>query len=227
MSQLRAAVVLSGCGVFDGSEIHESVFALLSLTRHGIDAQCFAPNVSQMHVVNHATGDVAEGETRNVLVESARIARGQVQDLNDFDPHQYDAVLFPGGFGAAKNLSRFAVDGPKTKVEESVGRCIREVHAAGKPIVALCISPVLLASVLEGVKVTIGNDPVAAQSLRDMGAVHVDAKVDEPVVDTKNRLITVPCYMLDAPIDKIADAAENAVRALVEMTVSLREPLKA
>lgn len=227
MSRSQVAVVLSGCGVFDGSEIHEAVFSLLSLARHGLSVQCFAPNVPQMHVINHVTGKVAEGETRNVLVEAARIARGEIKGLNDFDPHQYDAVVFPGGFGAAKNLSRFAVDGPTATVEDSVVRCVRGVHAARKPIVALCISPVLLASVLDGVTVTVGNDPVAARSIRDMGAVHVEAKVDEPVIDMNNRIVTVPCYMLDAPIEKIAGAVENAVLALIEMMVSLKESVKA
>jgi enhancing lycopene biosynthesis protein 2 len=138
-------VVLSGCGVYDGAEIHESVITLLAIDRAGAKALCMAPNEDQLHVVNHLTGEVAEGETRNVLVESARIARGEVQDIADVEPDDMDALILPGGFGAAKNLCTFGVDGPDCRINEPVARLIRGVAAARKPIGAMCSAPATVA----------------------------------------------------------------------------------
>ncbi|MBF0393609.1 MAG: isoprenoid biosynthesis glyoxalase ElbB [Alphaproteobacteria bacterium] len=210
------AVVLSGCGVFDGTEIHEAVLTLLALDRQGAAYQCFAPDVQQHHVVDHLSGNETD-EVRNVLVESARIARGKIRDLAGFDAQRYDALIFPGGFGAAKNLSSFAADGPDATIQPDVEAAIRAMRAAGKPIGALCIAPVLLARVLGGVELTIGDDAGTASAIEQMGATHRPATHGEVVVDTANKVATTPCYMLDATIGQIADGAHNVVAAVLGM----------
>jgi enhancing lycopene biosynthesis protein 2 len=191
------AVILSGCGVYDGSEIHEAVLTLLAIDKAGGSYACFAPDIAQHHVINHLSGQEM-GETRNVLVESARIARGKVKNLNEFDPAQHDAMIFPGGFGAAKNLCSFAFEGPGCKVDPDVEKAVRAMHAAKKPIGALCIAPALMARILGKVEVTIGNDAGTAEALGSMGAKHCNTT-----------------HMLDATISQIALGAENSVKALI------------
>ncbi len=212
----KIAVVLSGCGVNDGSEIHEAVMTLLAIDRHGAAAQCFAPSILQRDVIDHATGK-ATHETRNVLVESARIARGQIRDLATFDAKDFDGLVFPGGFGAAKNLCSFAVDGADCNVEPSVAAAIRAMHQAGKPIGALCIAPVVVAKVLGRVEVTIGNDAGTAAAITAMGATHLERGHGEVAVDRASRVVTTPCYMLDASIGQIAEGADHAIAALLEL----------
>lgn len=214
----KIAVVLSGCGVQDGSEIHEAVLTLLAIDSHGAAAQCFAPSILQRDVIDHVTGK-AMGETRNVLVESARIARGRIRDLATFDAQDFDGIVFPGGFGAAKNLCSFAVDGADCNVEPSVVAAIKAMHQAGKPIGALCIAPVILAKVLGKVEVTIGNDAGTAAAIESMGATHRERGHGEVAIDRTNRVVTTPCYMLDASIGQIAEGADNVVAALLEMAM--------
>lgn len=212
------AVVLSGCGVYDGAELHESVLTLLALSRQGATVQCFAPDRPQHHVINHLTGEEQTDAPRNVLVEAARIARGQIRPLSDYRASDFDAVMFPGGFGAAKNLSSFAFDGADCTVDPDVERTIRETHAAGKPIGALCISPVLLAKVLgAGVVLTIGSDSAAAGAIAAMGGQHRITGHGDVVIDATNRIVTTPCYMLDATIAQIDDGAQAITRAVLEM----------
>ena len=211
------AVVLSGCGVYDGAEIHESVFTLLAIARSGANYQIFAPNIEQYHVINHLTGQPVD-EKRNVLVESARIARGDIKPLSDYNQKDFDALMFPGGFGVAKNLSTFAFDGSSCIVNEEVEKVIKETNRAGKPIGALCISPVVIAKVFDGAEVTIGNDAGTIQALEEMGAKHRFTTHVEVVVDNKYKVVTTPCYMLDATIDQIATGAENVVKVVLEMT---------
>jgi len=210
------AVVLSGCGVYDGAEIHESVFTLLAIARSGASYQIFAPNIEQYHVINHLTGQPVN-EKRNVLVESARIARGDIKPLSEYNPTDFDALMFPGGFGVAKNFSTFAFDGSACTVNEEVEEVIKETNKAGKPIGALCISPVIIAKVLEGAEVTIGNDAGTVQALQEMGAKHRFTTHGEVVVDNGYKVVTTPCYMLDATIDQIATGAENVVKIVLEM----------
>jgi enhancing lycopene biosynthesis protein 2 len=212
----KVAVVLSGCGVYDGAEIHESVLALLALDRHGAEAVCFAPNVAQMHVVDHLTGQPTT-ESRNVLTESARIARGAISDMAGFKAEAVDAILFPGGFGAAKNLCSFAVDGPNCTVEPSVEAAIKAMRAAGKPIGALCIAPALIARVLGQGTVTIGNDESTAQAIEATGAKHQTAGHGEAVVDKGLKVVTSPCYMLESSIAQIADGADAVVKELLKL----------
>ncbi|KAF0117575.1 MAG: ThiJ/PfpI [Rhodospirillaceae bacterium] len=184
----KFAVVLSGCGVFDGAEIHEAVLTLLAIDRQGGSSQCFAPDMPQAHVINHLTGQEMP-ETRNVLVESARIARGAIKNLRDYKAAEYDGLIFPGGFGAAKNLSSVAFDGAACKVTVEVERAIRETRAADKPIGALCISPTL----------------------------HQNKGHGEVCIDATAKVVTTPCYMLDSTIGQIATGAENVVAAMMRL----------
>jgi enhancing lycopene biosynthesis protein 2 len=216
------AVVLSGCGVYDGAEVHESTLTLLALDRQGATYQCFAPNINQAHVINHISGETSP-ETRNVLVESARIARGAIKDLKEFDAADYDAIIFPGGFGAAKNLCTFAFDGADCSVNDDVGAALKAVHNAGKPIAALCIAPVIISHIFQGAKVTIGQDQETIDAIQAMGGAHEPATHGEVVIDNTLRLVTSPCYMLDATISQIADGTDNAVRALLDMVNKDRE----
>ena len=215
----RIGVVLSGCGVYDGAEIQEAVITLLAIDRQGAEAVICAPNVPQMHVVNHLTGEVEAGATRNVLVESARIARGKIRDLAQVKAEELDALMLPGGFGAAKNLCDFAVKGKDCEVHPEVTRLVREVHAQKKPVAAVCIAPAVLAKVLgsEAPRLTIGNDRGTASALEAMGAQHVDCPVREMVVDQERKIISSPAYMLATRISEAADGIEKTVKALIEM----------
>lgn len=215
----KVGVVLSGCGVYDGAEIHESVLTLLALDRAGAEAVCLAPDVAQRHVVNHLTGQPAEGESRNVLVEAARIGRGAVKDLAGFDPSGLDALVLPGGFGAAKNLCDFAFKGADCEVHPEVARVVRAVHAAGKPVGAICIAPVILAKLLgaEKPKLTIGTDPGTAAAVEKMGGEHVSCGGGRAVVDAERRLVTSPAYMLDSPISEVSAGIERLVAELLGM----------
>lgn len=215
----RIGVILSGCGVNDGSEIHEAVLALLALDRADAEAVCMAPDRPQADVVDHRAGKPS-GETRNVLVESARIARGDIRDIAEVKAQELDGVILPGGFGAAKNLTTFAKDGPGCQVDPEVARLLREMHAAGKPIAALCIAPAVLAAVFGrdlGPELTIGTDKEVAASLEKMGARHRAVEPTEVVVDAGNRIVTTPCYMSATRIRDIATGAEGAVQELLAL----------
>jgi enhancing lycopene biosynthesis protein 2 len=219
VSQKKIGVVLSGCGYLDGAEIHESVLTLLALDRAGVDIVCMAPDRDQADVVDHRT-NAPTNETRNVLTESARIARGDVQNVRDVDLDQLDAIVLPGGFGAAKNLCTFASDGPDCGVDEDVAHALRTLHAAGKPIAALCIAPAVVAALFGSQlhpSITIGTDAGTAAALEKMGARHRNAKVTEAVVDAENRLVTTPCYMSATRVSEVAEGAENAVRELLKL----------
>lgn len=217
----RIGVILSGCGVYDGSEIHEAVITLLAIDRAGAEAVCMAPDIPQMHVINHLAGEPAEGETRNVLVESARIARGDIKDLASAQVADLDAVILPGGFGAAKNLCNFAVAGPDCEVNPDVARLIREMYIAKKPIAAVCIAPAVLSKVLGDEKVahklTIGNDEGTAAAMASMGTEHVQCPVEEFIVDPVNKLVSSPAYMLAGSISEAAEGIEKTVQALVDL----------
>ncbi len=216
----RIGVVLSGCGVYDGSEIYETVITLLAIDRAGTEAVCMAPNIEQMHVINHLVGEPAEGESRNVLVESARIARGNIRDAAEVTVSDFDALILPGGFGAAKNLCDFAVNGPDCNVNADVARLVKETVAAKKPLAAICIAPALLAKVLGPINspaLTIGTDEATAEALNKMGAKHVECPVTEAVVDKENKIVSSPAYMLAGSISEAATGIEKTVQELIEM----------
>ena len=217
---VKVGVILSGCGVYDGSEVQESVLVLLALDRLGATAVCFAPNVDQESVVNHRTGK-PEAARRNALDESARIARGKVQDVGKARAADLDALILPGGFGAAKNLCNFASAGAHAKVEPGVARLVRDMHKAKKPIAALCIAPTVVAAALRDERVhpklTIGSDEKTATALQEMGARHVVCPVEEARVDEEQRLVSSPAYMYDARISEVALGIDRAVRELVRL----------
>ena len=212
----KFAVLLSGCGVFDGAEIHEATLSLLAIARRKCSYEIFAPDIKMHHVINHITGEEME-ETRNVLVESARIARGKIRDLKEFNPATFDGLLLPGGFGAAKNLSTWAFEGADAFVLPEVEKAITGMVALQKPIGALCISPVILANVLGKVHLTVGDDVSTIQAMETLGAIHVNTTHGEVVVDPDFHIVTTPCYMLDATIDQIADGASNVVDAMIKL----------
>lgn len=212
----KIAVVLSGCGVYDGAEIHEATLSLLAIARKGCSYEIFAPDIKQYHVVNHMTGEEME-ETRNVLVESARIARGKIRDLKEFNPADFDGLLLPGGYGAAKNLSNWAFKGADATILPDVEGAIKGMVSMKKPVGALCIAPVILAKVLGAVHLTIGDDESTIDALESLGATHVYATHGEVVVDSEYNLVTTPCYMLDANIVQIAEGADNLVDAMVKL----------
>lgn len=211
----RVAVILSGCGVYDGAEIHESVLTLLHLEEAGLEPVCLAPDVEQFHVIDHLQGAPAD-EKRSVLVEAARIARGAISPLGNAAIEDVDAVVLPGGFGAAKNLCSFAVDGADAKVEASVAAFLRAAHDAGKPIGLICIAPVIGALLFgqEGIRLTIGNDESTATAIQGWGAEHVEAKVDEIVVDERLRVVSTPAYMLGQSVGEVSVGIHKLVNQL-------------
>ncbi len=223
----RVGVLLSGCGVMDGAEIHESVITLLALDKAGAEAICMAPDMDQMHVINHLTNEEVKGERRNVLVESARIARGKIRNVADVKVDELDALIIPGGFGAAKNLCTFAVDGPSCRVQPDVRRLVSEMAEAGKPIGAICISPAIIAAVLGSKKptVTIGTtalplstDVVLAQfSTTTQTVIHQPCPVDQAVIDQGRKIVTTPAYMLGPSIKDVAKGIESLVAKVLEM----------
>lgn len=213
----KAGVLLAGCGVFDGSEIQESVLTLLALEKAGVEAICMAPNKNQHHVINHLTGKESE-ETRNVLIEAARIVRGKIEDLAGMTANDMDALILPGGFGAAKNLSTFAFEGARGSVDPDVRRLVRDVFAARKPIGFICISPALGAQILgeTGVELTIGDDADTARALESLGARHVACGVTEIHMDPARKVVSTPAYMLGQNILEVSEGIEKLVQCVVE-----------
>ncbi|MDJ0782736.1 MAG: isoprenoid biosynthesis glyoxalase ElbB [Desulfosarcinaceae bacterium] len=205
-------VLLSGCGVYDGSEIHEAVLTLLFLANHGAEVVCLAPDMEQVHAINHVS-QVAETATRNVMVEAARIARGEIQSLDGLAAEKLDALILPGGFGAAKNLCDFALVGPDARVHPQVNSLLTAIHAAGKPIGAMCIAPAVVVRTLGAAspRVTIGNDVGTAAGIAAMGGEHVNCTVEEICVDEANKIVSTPAYMLGPGISDIAQGIEKLV----------------
>lgn len=212
----KIAVVLSGCGAYDGAEIHEAVFTLWAIAKAGFQYKIFAPDIEQHHVINHLTGQETK-ESRNVLVESARIARGDIKPITNLNSNNFDAVIFPGGFGVAKNLCSFALDGTDCKVNPEVESVIRKFHAKEKPIGALCISPVMIAKVLKNIKLTIGSDTSTIEAIEKMGNTHIEARLGQVVIDRRHKIASTPYYMLDSDIIKIAESATKIVDAVIEL----------
>ena len=210
------AVVLSGCGAYDGAEIHESVFTLWAIAKAGFKYEIFAPDIEQHHVINHLTGQETS-EKRNVLVESARIARGDINSMNNLNSSNFDAVVFPGGFGVAKNLCTYAMEGVNCKVNPEVESVIRKFHAKEKPIGALCISPVMVAKVLKNLKLTIGSDTSTIEAIEKMGNTHIEARLGQVIIDRRHKTASTPCYMLNSDIVQIAESATKIVDAIIEL----------
>jgi enhancing lycopene biosynthesis protein 2 len=214
----KVAVVLSGCGVYDGAEINEAVLTLLNLEQQGASYQCFAPDIDQLHVINHLTGEPVEGESRNVMVEAARIARGNVLDLAGASADDYDALVVPGGFGAAKNLCNFAVAGADMEIQPDFLRVAQAFHQAGKPIGLICIAPVMAAAICgKGTQCTIGNDADTAAAIEAMGGQHLDCPVDEARVDASRKMVTTPAYMLAGSVSEAYAGISDCVREVLAL----------
>ncbi len=213
----KVAVILSGCGVLDGSEIHEATLALLNIAANGAKYQCVSINCPQSRVMDHST-KTPDGGPRNMLVEAARIARGEIIDISVVSPADYDAVIFPGGYGAALNLCDFGMNGGEgTKVNPAVEKLINDFHAARKPIGAICIAPVVIARVLASKKarVTIGSDPATAAAINKWGAEHVNCSAEEICFDSANLLVTTPAYMLAHDIASLNRGIEKLVKKIL------------
>ncbi|WP_417616863.1 isoprenoid biosynthesis glyoxalase ElbB [Oceanisphaera sp.] len=213
----KVAVILSGCGVYDGAEIHEAVLCLLHLARQGASYQCFAPDKPQRQVINHVTGE-EEQASRNVLVESSRIARGDIKPLTELQTEDFDALLLPGGFGVAKNLCDFAVQGANSQVDTEVLAVCKSFAAARKPAGYCCISPILIPRVYPaGVKGTIGTDPEVAKAFSAMGGEHIGCVVTDVVEDSHYQVISTPAYMLAKTITEADTGIGKLVKRLLEM----------
>lgn len=213
----KFAVILAGCGVYDGAEIHEAVLTLLAIEKAGATYQVYAPDINQHHVINHITGQEMP-EKRNVLVESARIARGNIKDLGLLEIKDFDALILPGGFGVAKNLCNWAFKGPDCTVNPQVETIVRQALALGKTIGAMCIAPVILGKLFGDVDITIGADPKDAMMVEKMGSKHISTVHGQVVRDKKYKIFTTPCYMLDAKISDIAVGTENLVNEMLKVT---------
>jgi enhancing lycopene biosynthesis protein 2 len=225
---MKIGVLLSGNGVYDGSEIHEAVLSLLAIDEAGADWVCLAPNYNQYHVINHTNGEVMP-ETRNILVEAARIARGNIKDIDGFDIDEIDGLVMPGGFGAAKNFSKWAFEGPAGEVNPIVKDFLLRMMKAGKPIAALCVSPVVLAKTLEGSgihpQLTLGTDKAPSpynikadsEGMAAMGAQPQMKTINEILVDEQNKIISAPCYMMEVSIKQVRANAKMAIDKLVDM----------
>ena len=216
----RVGVVLSGCGVNDGTEIHESVITMLALDRAGVDIVLMAPNIDQLHVINHYTGSEMD-ESRNVLMESARIARGKIRDMAEVHASDVDALIFPGGFGVVKNLCDYAMAGTDCSVNPDVKRLATDVHKAGKPIGIICIAPAMFAKIMQGaghtVELTIGTDEQTSSDINSMGSNHVSCPVEDIVIDKKNKIVSTPAYMLAQRISEAAEGIEKLVKEVLAM----------
>ena len=211
----KFAIILAGSGVFDGAEIHEATLTLLAIKKLGADYEIFAPDMPQHHVINHLTGEEMH-EKRNVLVESARIARGNIKSLTRFKADLFDAIILPGGFGVAKNLCTWAFEGDDCSVNPDVEKAIKGMYTAGKPIGAMCISPIIIGKIFQGTNVTTGNDKASADFIKRMGSDYTEATHGEVIIDTTRKIFTTPCYMLDADIVQIAEGTENLVREMMK-----------
>jgi enhancing lycopene biosynthesis protein 2 len=225
---MKIGVLLSGNGVFDGSEIHEAVLTLLAIDENDAEAVCYAPDIEQHHVINHITGKEMD-EKRNVLIESARIARGKIKQLSEFNADDIDALVIPGGFGAAKNLTKWAFSGPDGEILEDVKKAINEIIISNKPLAGLCMGPTVIARALQGsgikTELTIGtteeNSPydikAISEGIEKTGANAVMKSISEIAVDEKNKIVTAPCYMMQASITEVRKNIQTAINQLVEM----------
>ncbi len=213
----KVAVILSGCGVFDGSEIHEAVLALHAIEKQGASWHCFAPDIEQMHVINHLTGEEMP-EKRNVLIEAARLVRGKVEDVVKLKADEYDALLLPGGFGAAKNLTDFAIKGADCTINAHVATACRAFAESGKPAGYLCIAPTIIPMIYEhGAQGTIGADKATAKAFNHMGGEHIDCPVDDFVYDQEHNVLSTPAYMLAENISQAATGIERLVEKLIDL----------
>ncbi|MBQ4844241.1 isoprenoid biosynthesis glyoxalase ElbB [Pseudoalteromonas sp. MMG005] len=213
----KIAIILSGCGVFDGAEIHETVLTMLHIEQLGAEYECFAPNLNQHHVINHLNGETQQG-SRNILIEAARIARGNIHDLATLNASHFDALVVPGGFGVAKNLSDFAFSGANSTILDIFKAACQEFSQQNKPIAYLCIAPALIGHIHpQGTLTTIGNDPDTALATEQLGAKHVDCAANDIVIDLQQKVICTPAYMLANSISEASEGIAKAITQLIDM----------
>ena len=217
----KVGIVLSGCGVYDGAEIHESVITMLALDRAGVEKIMMAPDIDQLHVINHLNGKEIDGDGRNVLVESARIARGDIKSISEVMVNDLDALIFPGGFGVAKNLSDYAMAGVNCIVNPEVARLTQEIHKAGKPIGVMCIAPTMMAKILNldnlSADLTIGSDEKTASDIVSMGSNHITCPAQKIIVDKEMRIVSTPAYMEAKNMVEAAEGIEKLVTEVLKM----------
>lgn len=215
----KIGVLLSGCGVFDGSEIHEAVLTLLAIDNAGAKAICLAPCIPQHHVVNHLTGEAVPNETRNVLVEAARIARGAITDLSKIDTLALDALILVGGYGAAKNLCSYAFKGEEFNVIPEIATTLQSFYNAKKPLGFICIAPVIAAKVLGTCKIelTTGSDKETARNIEAMGAKHIECSASNAIVSKQGKVVSTPAYMLDTSIAEVAKGINKLVTEIIAL----------
>ena len=228
---MKIGVLLSGAGVYDGAEIHEAVLTLLEIESLGYEAVCIGVDAPQHHVINHLNGQ-EQAQTRNMLEEAARIARGQIREISTVVPADLDALVIPGGFGSAKSFSSWAFEGPNGQIRPDVKLLLVNMYNVGKPIVALCVSPVLLALAFEdmaiGQQLTIGSTSAPSpynisdfqEGLQAKGAQTPDCSIQEICIDVPNRIITAPCYMLEASLPALQQNIRQAMAALKQLLES-------
>ncbi len=228
---MKIGVLLSGAGVYDGAEIHEAVLTLLEIESLGYEAICIGIDAPQHHVINHLNGQ-EQTHGRNMLEEAARIARGQIREIRTVVPADLDALVIPGGFGSAKNFSSWAFEGPNAQIRPDVKLLLVNMYNVGKPIVALCVSPVLLALAFEdmaiGQQLTIGSSSVPSpynisdfqEGLQAKGAQTPNCSIQEICIDASNRIITAPCYMLEASLPALQQNIRQAMTALKQLLES-------
>jgi enhancing lycopene biosynthesis protein 2 len=212
----KIGVILSGCGFMDGAEINEAVLTLLAISRQGATPLLMAPNVNQYHVINHTNGQAVQ-ETRNVLIESSRIARGEIKDINEVSADDFDALMIPGGFGVAKNLSNFAFKGAQAAIIPEVAKMLKAVNDQQKPIGAICISPAVLALLFKA-KLTIGSDEATSQIINDLGGQHFQKNANEIQVDEELKIVSTPAFMLNAPLHEISEGIDQCVKKVIELS---------
>lgn len=216
---MSVGVILSGCGAYDGSEIHEAVAVLLSLDRRGVEITCLAPD-GELDEVDHIKSEPT-GAKRSILTESARIARGEITALSKVNGGHFDAIILPGGFGAAKNLCSFAVDGAGCTVHPDVERTLVEAHETGTPIGFACIAPAVGARVFgprdKNPTLTIGTDAGTAEGLGELGATHQNTEPDAIVIDEANRIVSTPAYMSATRISQVFDGIDAMVERVLDM----------
>lgn len=217
---IRFAVVLAGCGVFDGAEIHEATSTLFSISKHGGEYFCFSLNKPQFHVINHETQQPVEGETRNILIESARISRGKVKPLDEYQPEEFDAIIFPGGFGVAKNFFTFAKEGVSCEIDGLIKDVILRTHKAGKFIGGMCVSPGLIVRAFKGTnihpKVTGGKEVGLADAIGKMGGIHMECDATEACIDEDNKIVTTPAYTSAQNIFEVFQGVESMIVTIIK-----------
>lgn len=214
----RFAVVLAGCGVFDGSEVHEAVSTLISIKKYGCDYVCFSLDKPQFHVINHQIQQPVENESRNIIIESARISRGEIKPLDEYRPEDFDALIFPGGFGVAKNFFSFAIHGPDCEIDNDIKNAILKTHAAGKCIGAMCISTALIARAFKDTnikpKVTGGKENELFEAIQFMGGESIPCDAKNCCIDQENKIFTTPAYISATDIYEVFQGVDSLISAI-------------